>query len=69
MKSFQNSVSIGMTAAFIGESLGKAYLYYRRISVNNLIPNNNKLEQIIYGTSAILDLAQMGGTILGILPS
>ena len=69
MTSSQNSISIGMTAAFMLEAFGKAYLYYRRFNSNELIPNNNKFEQVIYGTSAIFDLAQMGGTLFGILPS
>ena len=69
MTSSQEIASGVMTFAFMGEAFGKAYLYYKRFNSYSFIPNSNKVEQVIYGSSAILDLTQMGATLLNILPS
>ena len=66
MTTVQFGFSLIIASAFIGEALAKVYLYYKRFNSNEL-PDNNKTEQLIYGSSAILDLTQMSFTLLSLL--
>lgn len=51
-----------VTAAYLGEAILKIIVYFNKFKG----VSKTKIEQIIYSSSAILDLAQMSGSFLGL---
>ena len=60
----QFGATLLITTALAGEAIAKLVLYFNRFDGKI---DDKKDEQLIYGTSVILDLAQLGGTLLGMV--